>query len=28
MPVIADASTLLKWVLPPENEAYVERHWL
>ncbi|MCI0421921.1 MAG: type II toxin-antitoxin system VapC family toxin, partial [Acidobacteria bacterium] len=25
MPVIPDASTLLKWVLPPENEEYVEQ---
>lgn len=25
MLAIPDASTLLKWVLPPENEEYVER---
>ncbi len=25
MPAIPDASTLLKWVLPPENEQYLEQ---
>ncbi|MGH8651664.1 MAG: hypothetical protein ACREYE_05540 [Gammaproteobacteria bacterium] len=25
MLAIPDASTLLKWILPPENEEYVER---